>query len=64
MGVMQRRNQVIIVINTVIIIIIIITDLTINHDHYNSFPMVSRVLLEDRQFLKDVTFGKTKVFVR
>ena len=26
--------------------------------------MMSRVLLEDRQFLKDVTFGKTKVFVR
>ena len=25
---------------------------------------MSRVLLEDRQFLKDVTFGKTKVFVR
>jgi len=24
----------------------------------------TRVLLEDRQFLKDVTFGKTKVFVR
>lgn len=24
----------------------------------------TRVLLEDRKFLKDVTFGKTKVFVR
>ena len=24
----------------------------------------TRVLLEDRKFLKDVTFGKTKIFVR
>ena len=31
---------------------------------FSSVISMSRVLLEDRQFLKDVTFGKTKVFVR